>query len=143
MAEVATARWDETLTWYTDYHRVLCHNLPFTALIAVIAAAHCRSWKAGVIALVSGHLHLLGDVLGSKGPEGHIWAVPYLPGVEVAWAGQWELNAWPNVVLTLVALAITFRLAWKRGYSPVGVVSERADRAFVAALRRRFGQSPK
>lgn len=139
VAEFATRTWDESLTWYTDYHRVLCHNLPFTAVVAGLAAAHCRSWRAGLAVLISGHLHLLGDVLGSRGPEGRIWGVPYLPSVDLAWAGQWELNAWPNVVLTLAALAVTFRLAWKRGYSPLGVVSAKADAGLVTALRRRFG----
>jgi len=33
---------------------------------------------------------------------------------------------------------VTLYLAWARGYSPVEMVSERADREFVAALRRRF-----
>lgn len=140
VVEVATSRWDEALTWYTDYHRVLCHNLPFTALVAAAAAAHCRSWKAGGVALVAGHLHLLGDLVGSKGPDGFVWSVPYLPGVELAWAGQWELNAWPNVVLTLAALVVTFELARRRGHSPVGLLSRRADAAFVEALRQRFGR---
>ncbi len=139
VVEVATSRWDHTLAWYTDYHRVLCHNLPYSALIAALAAAHCRSWKAGAVALVSGHLHLLGDLVGSKGPDGHVWPVPYLPGLELSWADQWELNAWPNVLLTLVALVLTFALARRRGYSPVGIVSQRADAALVETLRRRFG----
>ena len=36
------------------------------------------------------------------------------------------------------ALAATFFLAWKRGFSPLEMVSEPAHRLFVQTLRRRF-----
>jgi hypothetical protein len=32
---------------------------------------------------------------------------------------------------------LTFYLAWERGYSPLEMISKRADVAFVAALRQR------
>jgi hypothetical protein len=38
----------------------------------------------------------------------------------------------------MALLGMTFYLAWQRGYSPLEMVSERADRALVAALRKRF-----
>jgi len=50
------------------------------------------------------------------------------------------LNAWPNFVLTALTLGLAFYWAWQRGYSPLEMVSGRADRAFVQALRRRFPQ---
>lgn len=55
------------------------------------------------------------------------------------WSGQWELNAWPNFIVTIVLLIITFYFAWKRGHSPLELVSRRADHALVAALHQRFG----
>jgi hypothetical protein len=35
-------------------------------------------------------------------------------------------------------LLITFWLAWRRGFSPLEMVSEKMDAAFVGTLRRRF-----
>jgi predicted amidophosphoribosyltransferase len=49
------------------------------------------------------------------------------------------LNAWPNVAITILLLLVTFWLAWQRGYSPVEMISKKADSAFVDALRRRLG----
>jgi hypothetical protein len=61
-----------------------------------------------------------------------------LLGVQLTWRGQWQLNAWPNVILTITLLTITFWLAWRRGFSPLEMVSEKVDAAFVAALRNRW-----
>jgi hypothetical protein len=55
------------------------------------------------------------------------------------WNGlEWELNAWPNFVITGAALLATLFLAWKRGYSPLEMFSARADKAFVETLWSRF-----
>lgn len=134
------------LTWGSDYHRLL-HNLTFC--LAVSAAGMFfvkRRWKVGALTLLSLHLHLLFDLLGSRGPEdGYLWPVPYLwPFIrdrEPAWNGQWAINAWPNIALTVLLLAAAFRLAWKRGFSPFELLSSKLDRLFVEALRRRFGEA--
>ncbi len=54
---------------------------------------------------------------------------------------QWQLNAWPNVLLSLILLAETFRVAWKRGSSPLELVSTAANDQLVSTLRRRFSPS--
>jgi inner membrane protein len=41
----------------------------------------------------------------------------------------------------MLLLSITIWLAWRRGFSPLEIVSERADSAFVAVLRRRYPRS--
>ena len=69
---------------------------------------------------------------------GHSVSRPCSQRWQLVWNGQWALNAWPNFVITGVALIITFYLAWLRGYSPLEMISVRADTAFVAALRGRF-----
>jgi len=55
---------------------------------------------------------------------------------------HWPLNSWQNIALTAVLLLITFWLAWARGYSPLEMVPEKADGAFVGALRRRAARRP-
>lgn len=140
--EVLTRDSSNPLLWWTDYHHGL-HTILFCAIVCAAASFFSRrKVLTALLAAVSFHLHILGDILGAKGPDGYQWPIPYLrPFTEAwqfAWEGQWELNAWPNIAITIILLAITFRLAWLRGYSPVGLVSERADNAFVETIRKRF-----
>ena len=128
---------------YSEYHHVLGHNLP-AALIATafaFAVAHRRALCAGLVCL-SFHLHLLGDLVGSAGPERSIWSLSYLwpfSDRAFAWQGQWELNAWPNILVTVVLLAVILVLGVRRGRTPVELVSLRADARIVETLRARFG----
>ena len=144
-AELATRSSDTPLLWWSEYHHVLGHNLLFGITVTVAAAAAAkRRITTAVLAFFVFHLHLLGDLVGSKGPDGYEWPIPYLcpfsRDIEWIWSGQWALNAWPNIAFTLLLLTLTFFLAWRRGFSVLEVVSRRADGVFVAALRRRFGE---
>jgi hypothetical protein len=93
-------------------------------------------------AFVAFHLHLLEDLVGSRGPDGFIWPIPYLFPFSNrwiwSWGGQWKLDAWPNIALTIVLLYVTVWIAVKRGVSPVDIFAPTADRSVVAALRKRF-----
>lgn len=143
VAEVATREAARPLFWWTEYHHVLGHNLLFAIVIGVLAAVITRDVRVALLALVAVHLHILGDVVGSRGPDDYQWPIPYLYPFrnepQLVWAGQWYLNAWPNFVITAVLLGSTLSLAWRRGYSVVGLVSPRADQAFIGVLRRHFG----
>lgn len=130
--------------WFSEYHHVLAHNIGFALVFAGCALVICRRRLiAPLLALVSFHLHLLGDIAGSRGPDGYQWPIPYLLPFsdtwQLTWRGQWALDAWPNITLTLLLLGLTFRLAWKRGYSPLEMISPRADAKVIEALRARFG----
>jgi hypothetical protein len=145
VAEKLTIGSDRPLLWWTNYHHVISHNLGFALLVAgVVFLISERKWMATSLALLSFHLHLLGDIVGARGPEGYQWPIPYLlpfsNAWEITWQGQWAINAWPNFVVTGVALAITFFLAWKRGFSPLEMISSAMDKAFVRTLRARFGE---
>lgn len=73
-----------------------------------------------------------------------IWPIPYLaPFSEAAtfsFSGQWPLNAWPNIALTLGLLAFVFLRAASVGHSPVSLFSTSAHEAFVAAVQERWCQ---
>ncbi len=131
---------------YGTYHHVLAHNLLGSMIVlgACLLMAHKRLLTAS-LAVLSYHLHLLGDLLGSRGPNGEQWEIFYLWPFSraAAWRTdwQWELNAWPNFVVTLAALLLAFYLAWRRGFSPLELVSRRADIALVKTLRQRFGEA--
>jgi len=81
--------------------------------------------------------------VGGRGPEGYTWPIAYLwpwsDTPRLSWSGQWALNAWPNFVITGVLVALMFYLAWKRGYSPLEMISPHADAAFIRTLHARFG----
>ena len=142
IAEVLTRNSSHPLLWFSRYHHSL-HNLAFALVIAMLAFALAeQKGKTAAWCFLGFHLHLLEDLLGSRGPDGDQWPIPYLAPLSspanLTWHGQWALNAWPNFVITMAFLGMTFYLAWQRGYSPLEMVSERADRALVATLRKRF-----
>lgn len=130
---------------WDKYHHMLGHNMGFGLFLCLLAFAFStRRWSTILLISLSFHAHLLGDVLGSKGPDGYQWPIPYLLPFSDAWqwvwAGQWQLNAWPNFAVTFVGGFVMFHLAWKRGVSPLEIVSVKANDAFVTTLRNRFGQ---
>ena len=142
--EALTKDWERPLLWFSDYHHLL-HNVTFAVAVAAVSfAVATRRWKTAALAFLSFHLHLLGDLVGARGPDGHQWPLPYLlpfsDAWQLTWSGQWGLNDWRNFALTGALLAMTFYLAWRRGFSPLEIISPAADKAFVNALRARFGQ---
>ena len=140
--ELLTRNSSHPLLWFTLYHHSL-HTLAFALVVAVVSFALARQrWRTAWLALLSCHLHLLEDIAGSRGPDGYQWPIPYLApfssSAQLAWRGQWGLNSWLNVAITGVLLTITFWLACRRGFSPLEMVSTRADAAVITALRQRF-----
>ena len=145
IAELLTENTSMPLIWYSKYHHVLGHNLGLGLLLAaVVFSLSLRRWVSAVLALIAFHLHLLGDIVGSRGPDGYQWPIPYFfpfsTDWTLTWVGQWELNAWPNILVTLLLLALTLYIAWKRGRSPLEMISRKADTALVAGLRKRLGE---
>lgn len=145
IADVLTRHSQHPLDWFSTYHHSL-HTLLF-ALIVTAASflIATKPWKVAGLAFLSFHLHLFEDLLGSRGPEGYQWPIPYLMPFshagELSWNGQWALNAWPNFLITIALLLVTFYLAWSKGFSPLEMVSQRADAVFVASIRKRFSTS--
>lgn len=144
LANIASKDQEMGLHLYGQYHHILTHNL-FSGLFITAAsyALSKKKWLTALLAFLSFHLHLLGDILSGRGSDGTIWSISYLypayPDFLVSWSGQWELNAWLNIAITTVLLLFTFYFAWKRGFSPVGIFSSKADHVFVDTLRNRFG----
>jgi len=141
--EFLTRHSSHPLLWFTLYHHRL-HNLMFALVVAAISfVVATQKWKTAALVLLSFHLHLFEDVLGSRGPDGYQWPIPYLwpfsSSWQIIWRGEWGLNAWPNAAITVALLTATLWLAWLRGFSPLEMLSQRADAAFVRALRTRFG----
>lgn len=142
--ELLTRNSSKPLLWWTDYHHILGHNLGAAMVVTALALVLARPPHRLLIAIAACftfHLHLFCDVIGARGPDGDQWPIPYFSPFsstfQWTWDGQWALNGWQNILTTIVALTITFVLAWRRGYSPLEMCSTKADRAFVNALRSR------
>lgn len=135
----------QVLPLWSKYHHVLGHNIGFGIVLIIIAFfLSTRRLLTALLVFISFHLHLICDLLGSKGPDGYQWAIPYLLPFSNAWQWtwehQWQLNAWPNFVITIVVIAITIFIAWKKAVSPLEMVSNKANKMFVETLRKRFGK---
>jgi hypothetical protein len=131
------------LTWWSDYHHVLGHNIGFALLATGLAAVFAKQKiKTSLLVFLSFHLHLLADLVGARGPDGDQWPIPYLLPFsnkwQLTWSGQWALNAWPNFVITGVLIVFAILLARKRGFSPLEIFSRKGDAIFVGAVRKRF-----
>ncbi len=131
--------------FYFRHHHFLAHGLPAAMVGAAVGAAFgLKRTRTAALAFVSFHLHLLCDLAGSRGPNpGDTWPIRYLEPLSsrwtLDWGGQWPLNDPRNIGLTLALLGLVLVQAVRLGYSPVGLFSARADRAFVETLRARFG----
>jgi hypothetical protein len=122
VAEILTENTTSPLLWYSKYHHVLCHNLGFGLLLVVTTVfISVRRWMTAFLVMVVFHLHLLGDLVGSRGPDNYQWPISYLypfsDRLKLIWAGQWELNAWPNILITALLLAATVYIFRKNGRS--------------------------
>lgn len=140
--ELLTRHSAHPLLWFSEFHHQL-HTLLFSLIVTAIAVIFCRDrLRTALFVLASFHLHLLCDLVGARGPEGYPWPIPYFAPFTQAhawqWSGQWPLNGWQNFAITGILLIANFWLALRNGYSVVELFSQRADAAFVRALRARF-----
>jgi len=143
LPQLLTRSSDTPLTWFSEYHHLLTHNIGTCLLGTIVAVAIAkRRLRTGAMFLLIFHLHLLCDIVGSRGPDGYQWPIPYLlpfsSAWQLTWSHQWQLNAWPNFLITIVSLGLTFWFAWKRGFSILELVSSRADRVFVETILKRI-----
>lgn len=129
-----------SLQAYTAYHHVILHNLVAALIFALAAAALSQKrLTTGLLALVSFHVHLGADLLGS-GPG---WGIQYLrPFAAKEWlfAYQWNLASWQNFVVTLVALGLCLLVALRRGRTPLEFISPELDARVVEVINRWFGK---
>ena len=138
VAGLMTGSLDRGREWFVEYHHLL-HNGLMAGGVALVAGLWCRSVIVFVACLVTFHLHLFCDVIGAKGPDGYAWPIPYgLPFShqwEWVWQGQWALNAWPNTLITAIALVASMWLAHRRGYWFMDLFNRHYDRRVLELLR--------
>ena len=130
----------QTFLW-ERFHHVLLHGVFGAVLVAGILALCAKNkLQIAVMALITFHLHLVCDFLGSRGPSANdLWPILYLAPFfqEPAWiwSAQWRLDGWQNKVLTFGLLLWIFQIAISKGTSVVSVFSQKADAVFVQVVR--------
>jgi hypothetical protein len=114
---------------YHEYHHTFGHNV-FMAVAAAAASTAVAVEKrlVAILAIVSFHLHLVMDAMGS-GPD---WPVKYLWPLSMREfrlpdALTWEFVSVPNTAVGILLMGAVVALARIRGRSLVEVVSVRAD----------------
>ena len=123
---------------YEAWHHFAGHNFFAGFLVAVLAGSFCRSGKAAAWAWVCFHIHMAGDLVSGRGPDGSSWPIVYgwpLSSHEWQWSGQWQLNAWPNTAVFLALLAWAVAITHRAGRSPLELISARLDAKVIDAFR--------
>lgn len=128
----------ETTDYYFKYHHYLGHSIFSAFFFATIAATLAKTQKSIVwlMSFLLVHVHILCDVIGSKGPDGYQWPIYYFYPLnskyELTWTHQWELDAWQNQVTMGVLFSISLYYAAKKKMTFLEVFSQRLDKeAFV------------
>jgi inner membrane protein len=133
---------ENTFHYYQYYHHYLLHGWPGAVLICGLLTFFARQhWRVLLMCLVTFHLHLLCDLVGSRGPTpSDLWPIcynePLFHRPAWFWKYQWRLDGWQNRVITLGLFAAVFWRAEKIGHSCVEVFSQHADKVFVETLRK-------
>lgn len=142
VARSLTTGQEATFHYYHQFHHLWLHGWPAALLVAVVLAAWARQrWRVLFGCLLTFHLHLLCDLLGSRGPTlADLWPIcygePLFRQPIWFWKGQWRLDGWQNTIIFIVIFGAALWLAVKRGYSFVEVFSRRMDAVFVGVLRK-------
>src|SRR3984957_5908643 len=100
-------RHTEDFFYYGKYHHWLWHGAFGAIVTAIVLACFARQrWRVLLLCLLVFHLHLLCDLLGSRGPSpAELWPIYYLGPFSwhgmILWAGQWRLDGWQNRIITV------------------------------------------
>lgn len=127
--------------YWGQFHHSL-HNIGFCIVVTILTYFIAKTNKVQVACLSFAvfHLHLFCDLIGSKGPDGHQWPIPYLQPftnkLAITWQYQWELNAWPNILIGLLLLVCIVLIARVYQRSPFEIVSKRVNEAFIQVVRK-------
>ena len=131
-----------TFYYYQQYHHVLLHGWPGAMAVSVLLTFFGKQRGPVLfLCLLTFHLHLLCDMVGSRGPDiGDVWPIcysePLLRHPIWLWKHQWKLDGWQNQSIFIFLFISSLGLTVKRGYSFVEIISQRLDCIFVQLLRK-------
>jgi len=124
-----------TTNYYQQFHHYFGHCGLFGIFVAFLAFTLARNQKKMTVflSLAVFHLHLICDLIGSKGPDGYQWPIyyfyPFNTDVGFIWSRQWELNAWQNQLILASLLYTCFVYAKTKRVTFIEVISPRLQTA--------------
>jgi inner membrane protein len=133
---------ESTFYYYQTYHHSLMHGWPAAIAISVLFVFFGKQkWRVLVLCLLTFHLHLLCDLIGSRGPNaGDLWPICYSEPLFRHpiwfWKHQWKLDGWQNQLIFIALFLLSLWVAIKKGCWFVEVISSRADKIFVGVLQK-------
>jgi len=126
---------------YQEYHHYFGHNIFFGLILSGLLARICyQRLIVFILCLIAFHLHLVADLIGSRGPDGYQWPIPYLyPFVqlELTWEGQWELSSWRNSAIGVLFFFIALLIVRYRHVSFFEFFSARFEKTVIDVARQR------
>jgi len=131
-----------TFHYYQQYHHILLHGWPGAVAVSLLLTILARQhWRVLLLCLLTYHLHLLCDLIGSRGSDaGDLWPICYSEPLFRHpiwfWKHQWKLDGWQNQAIFVVIFAASLWVAVKKGRSFAEVVSAQLDSVFVQVLRK-------
>jgi hypothetical protein len=135
-----------TFHYYQQYHHILLHGWPGAIGISLFLTIFARQhWRVLLLCLFTYHLHLLCDLVGSRGPNvGDLWPICYSEPVFRHpiwfWKHQWKLDGWQNQSIFLAIFIASLCVAVKKGFWFIEVFSTKLDAAFVKVLQQWCGR---
>jgi len=131
-----------TFYYYQTYHHLLMHGWPAAIVVSITFALYAQQrQRVLLLCLLTFHLHLLCDLVGSRGPPpADLWPICYSEPLFRHpiwfWKHQWKLDGWQNQSIFIMLFLTSLWVATKKGFSFVEVVSSRTDKIFVGVLQK-------
>jgi len=131
-----------TFHYYQQFHHLLMHGWPAALAVVALLAGFARNRaRVFVFGLLTFHLHLVCDLIGSRGASpSDLWPIcygePLFSHPIWIWRGQWRLDGWQNQSVFVVVFLVALWLAAGRGYSFVELAGRRVDTVFVGVLQK-------
>lgn len=131
-----------TYHYYHAHHHLLLHGWPGAIFIAGLLTLGARQkWRTLLLCLLTFHLHLLCDLLGSRGPTiADLWPICYAEPLFRHpiwfWKHQWKLDGWQNQLIFMAVFAGALWVATRKGVSFVELINSRLDQTFVGVLQK-------
>jgi inner membrane protein len=124
-------------------------HLPILSAVifASLASLFAKSQKILVwfMSLLVVHIHLLCDLVGSRGPDEYQWPIyyfyPFNSLYGFTWGGQWRLNAWENQLIMLILLVFCIYYLIIKKVTFFEVFSSTLDKAAVGLYEKYRGRN--
>lgn len=133
--------------YYQEYHHWLAHGIAGGIVISMLLACFARRrLRVFLLAMLVFHLHLLCDLLGSRGETvNDLWPIfylgPFTRNPMWMWTHQWALDGWQNRIIGCGLFIVSLQMAINLGHSFVGVFNRRLDAVVVRTLQKLWRNS--